>query len=228
MRIIGASACASINRCWLTQSSRSTAALASTATPASTRLGNTRRWLDSIVIGQKLCPFAAPVRAEPQLKLRASSASTLEDIAAELAEEAVHLQKGIDNPEADTTKTTLLVLDTTIGDTALSWRELISLSWKLQAVLVEGEHSKHMQLVLFHPEATHNTYAEPGAPADAADYSIRAPYPVVQLLRECDILEAVEKYPDAAGIPVRNGTRLRAIGVEKCAATLKACFGSSQ
>jgi hypothetical protein len=38
----------------------------------------------------------------------------------------------------------------------------------------------------------------------------------VHLLREVDMLAAVQRYPDAAGIPARNKARLRALGVQAC------------
>ena len=130
------------------------------------RLADTRRWLDSIVIGQRLCPFAPPVRQPPALRLRASVAECSCGVAAELAEEAAALRLGLDSPGTEgSPETSLLVLGGTLDNGALGWRELIALSWKLQAeVIVDRGHAEHLQIVLFHPAATHSTYAEAGGP----------------------------------------------------------------
>jgi hypothetical protein len=67
----------------------------------------------SIVIGERLCPFAPPVRSPPQLKLRASVATSLDEVIEEVAQEAAALRAGIDSPAALVAQTTLLVLDGT-------------------------------------------------------------------------------------------------------------------
>ena len=63
---------------------------ARTAIDAQKRLHDTQHWLHRIVIGERLCPFAKPVRAAPQRKLRALLAvdSDEEAIVAAVAEEA--------------------------------------------------------------------------------------------------------------------------------------------
>lgn len=195
------------------------------------RLAATRRWLDTIVLGEKLCPFAPPVK--DTLRLRASRATTEEETLQELSEEAAILRAGMDAQERANEmqpETSLLVLSGLClthekNSTALmSWRQLIALSWKLQTdVLCEMGHSDTLQIVLFHPSATHSTFVDPQAPPDAGDYTIRAPFPVVQLLREKDILRGVRSFPDAAGIPGRNRTRFRDQGAVACARRLEEC-----
>jgi len=190
------------------------------------RLCATRRWLDRIVIGQRLCPFAPPVRAPPQLNLLVSRAENLDGIVREVAAAATALRRGIDDPTLAPAagETTLIILNEATGGHPLSWRDLVSLSWRLQEeAILEPGHGEHLQIVLFHPNATHTTYIEDGAPADAGDYSIRAPFPTVQLLREIDVLRAVQSYPGADAIPARNRVRLRAQGLAACEERLRGC-----
>ena len=190
------------------------------------RIRATRRWLDRVVIGQRLCPFAPPVREPPALNLIGSCATELDAVVEELASAASALRRGLDDPTLapPAGETTLLILDHTIGDSLLGWHDLISLSWRLQEeAIVDRGHGTHLQLVLFHSHATHTTYVEAGAPSDAGDYTIRSPYPTVQLLREVDILRAVRSYPGAADIPARNRLRMRAAGLEACAERLRRC-----
>ena len=174
----------------------------------------TARWLDSVVIGKKLCPFAPPVRAK--LRLFTSAAADEEEVVAEVATEARRLHQGILTPGDEFPETTLVVLPPTLDCTA-TWRDFVHLSWRLQSdAIVANGLAEHLQLVLFHPAAVHSVYADAGA-EDAADFSIRSPFPTVHLLREVDMLAAVRSYPDAAGIPARNKARLRALGVKACA-----------
>ena len=206
------------------------------------RVRATKAWLETIVLGEKLCPFAPPVREPPKLRLRASRASTEDEVVLELREEALLLRAGIDQQQQQQPpqqqpqqqqqigegepppETSLLILSDHLS---LSWRDLTTLSWRLQTeVLVDGGHGEELQIVLFHPLAQHSVYGDPDAPPDAGDYTIRAPHPTVQLLREVDVLRGVGSYPDAAGIPGRNRTRFRAQGVEACARRLEACRSS--
>ncbi|CAE8639760.1 unnamed protein product [Polarella glacialis] len=189
----------------------------SSETGRSQRLEATRRWLDSVVIAETLCPFAAAVREAPKLRLRASEA----------VDEAALLNQGLHQQPVDGStmiqlpETTLVVLDASMPFCA-AWQDLVRLSWRLQyeAILAQGLE-RDLQLVLFHPLAMHSAYSE-GLP-DPADYSLRSPHPMIHLLREADVLRAVQSYPEAEQIPSRNKSRLRKQGLELCAARLQAC-----
>ena len=114
------------------------------------RVQATRRWLDRIVIGQRLCPFAPPVREPPQLNLIASRAASLDEVVHEAVGAASSLRRGIDRPELapPAGETTLLILERSIGGIPLDWRGLISLSWRIQEeAIVEAGHADHMQLL---------------------------------------------------------------------------------
>ena len=201
----------------LRSSHRLSTSLASVATSSAVATSSssatlTERWLERVVIGKKLCPFAPPVKAK--LRLLASVAADEEEIVAEVATEARLLHQGILTPSDKFPETTLLVLPTL--DCTATWQAFVHLSWRLQSdAIVATGLAEHLQLVLFHPAAVHSIYADMGT-EDAADFSIRSPFPTVHLLREVDMLAAVQRYPDAAGIPARNKARLRALGVQAC------------
>ena len=201
----------------LRSSHRLSTSLASVATSSAVATSSssatlTERWLERVVIGKKLCPFAPPVKAK--LRLLASVAANEEEIVAEVATEARLLHQGILTPSDKVPETTLLVLPTL--DCTATWQAFVHLSWRLQSdAIVATGLAEHLQLVLFHPAAVHSIYADMGT-EDAADFSIRSPFPTVHLLREVDMLAAVQRYPDAAGIPARNKARLRALGVQAC------------
>lgn len=220
----------------------------------------TQRWLDGIVIGQKLCPFAPPVRSAPQLRMvvpvatTTSSGDGLDELLGQISAETDLLVEGLLNQQnsvgehggddhdqgknnADDyeyPETTLIILDTDVYPSlGREYRNFVQLSWRIQMeCIVDRGHSDHLQLVLFHPLAVHDTYME-RPPADdgdeeqvedCADYTIRSPHPTVHLLRQADVMRAVQSgYADLEGLPSRNKARLRRDGIEVCRKRLEAC-----
>ncbi|CAE6937169.1 unnamed protein product [Symbiodinium sp. CCMP2592] len=147
------------------------------------RLDATRCWLDKIVVGEKLCPFASSVQGS-KLRLVASRAEDAEAVIEEVSAEAALLVGHTAKITGPRPETTLLVLDPSLG-CAAQWQDLVRLSWRLQAEAVSEQGFQDLlQIVLFHPSAMHSIYAE-GFP-DPADFTIRAPFPTIHLLRASD------------------------------------------
>jgi hypothetical protein len=125
-------------------------------------------------------------------------------------------------------ETTLVVLDhhpTFVHD----FRDFVRLSWKLQEEVIGETYLNQLQLVLFHPRATHQTYGIQSDDDDtaAADYTIRSPYPTIHLLREQDVLRAVKSgYPQLDTLPDRNKAKFIAQGLDICQARLADCHTS--
>ena len=66
------------------------------------------------------------------------------------------------------------------------------------------------QLVGFHP---HHQF-DATDPEDAENYTNRSPYPMVHILRESSVTQAVDAAEDIALIPERNTNTLNQLGVE--------------
>jgi len=67
-----------------------------------------------------------------------------------------------------------------------------------------------LQIADFHPR-----YQFAGTqPDDISNFTNRAPYPILHVLRESSIDRAVEAFPDASLIFEKNMQTLRALGVE--------------
>ncbi len=47
-----------------------------------------------------------------------------------------------------------------------------------------------------------------------SQFTNRAPYPVLHLLREDDVSDAIDRHPDPGGIPAANIARLEALGAQ--------------
>ena len=193
---------------------------------------STKKWLEQVVVGEKLCPFASPLlKHAGLLRIVGSSARTTEEAIDDVKREVYDL---VGDPHAKH-ETTLVVLDDYEENSGTApfvhdYLEFVRLSWELQADAVDTYASK-VQLVLFHPRATHQTYAsvpqddDDNDGAAAGDYTIRSPYPTIHLLREEDVLKAVQSgYPDLEYLPSRNKAKLIEQGLETCRQRLQDCY----
>ena len=162
----------------------------------------TRSWLERAVIGLNLCPFAKVVHARRQVRFVCSDASTPEALLAQLGEELLLLR---DTP-ADDVDTTLLVHPQVLGD-FLDYNDFLDTADALVAELgLEGV----LQVASFHPD-----YQFAGsAPDDVENFTNRAPYPTLHLLREDSVSRAVAAFPDADAIVERNLATLRRLGID--------------
>lgn len=165
-------------------------------------LAATRAWLERAVIGLNLCPFAKAVLAKHQVRFMLSEASTPEALLEDLARELLVLR---DTP-ADEVDTTLLVHPHVLQE-FLDYNDFLDTADALVASLgLEGD----LQVASFHPR-----YRFAGtADDDIGNYTNRAPYPTLHLLREQSVSRAVEAFPDPDAIVERNLATLDRLGLE--------------
>lgn len=161
---------------------------------------DTRRWLERAVIGLNLCPFAKAAYVKQRVHIAVSRATTAEQLLEDLAHELEDLRDA-DPAERETT---LLVHPLVLND-FLDYNDFLDTAdAALEALELDGE----IQVASFHPQ-----YQFAGTePADAENNSNRSPWPLLHLLREDSIEQAVESYPDVDAIPERNIAMLRELG----------------
>lgn len=173
------------------------------ATPDSheTVIDATRHWLTQAVIGLNLCPFAKAVHVKGQICYVVSEAENLEAVLLDLETE---LQTLVD-ADPETVDTTLLILPRAFGE-FLDFNDCLFFAERmLRQLRLEGT----IQIASFHP-----LYQFEGSEAgDIENYTNRAPYPILHLLREDSIERAVQAFPDAEAIYERNQETLRRIGL---------------
>ncbi len=165
-------------------------------------IAETRTWLEQIVIGLNLCPFAKAVYVKDQVRFVLSDATTPEALVEELAEELVLLR---DTP-AEQIDTTLIVHPHVLGD-FLEYNDFLdNADAAIEALDLQGI----LQVASFHPQ-----YQFAGAAADdVSNYTNRSPYPTLHLLREDSVERAVAAFPDPDVIVERNIETLDKLGVE--------------
>lgn len=163
-------------------------------------IANTQRWLERAVIGLNLCPFAKAVHAKGQVHFAVSLSETPQDILDDFDAELAALAAAAPL-ERDTT---LLMLPNALTD-FLAFNDFLGRCEKrIRRQDLEGV----IQLAHFHPDYC---FAD-AQPEDPANYTNRAPYPTLHLLREDSIARAVAAFPDAASIYEANIRRLRELG----------------
>ncbi|MGQ7936312.1 DUF1415 domain-containing protein [Paraburkholderia sp. D1E] len=162
----------------------------------------TRHWLTEAVIGLNLCPFAKAVHVKGQIRYAVSDAVDREEVLIDLETEIQALIAA--NPEA--VDTTLLILPQALGD-FLDYNDCLFFTERMiKQLRLEGI----IQIASFHP---HYQF-EGSEPDDIENYTNRAPYPILHLLRENSIERAVQAFPDAEDIYERNQETLRRIGLK--------------
>lgn len=160
----------------------------------------TRRWLERAVIGLNLCPFAKAVYAKRQVRFVLSDATTPEALLEQLAEELV-LLRDTDPEQVDTT---LIVHPDVLAD-FLDYNDFLdNADAAVEALDLQGV----LQVASFHPD-----YQFAGtSPDDIGNYTNRAPFPTLHLLREASVDRAVEAFPDPDAIVERNLRTLDELG----------------
>lgn len=170
-------------------------------TPSDTAvLAEIKHWLARAVIGLNLCPFAKSVYIKEQIRYVISQSESDADILDELETELRYLAD-TDPVQVDTT---LLILPKALGN-FLDYNDFLH---RANRVLKRARLTGVLQIASFHPDYQFSD-SEPDA---IENFTNRAPYPILHLLREASIERAVEAFPDAATIYERNEETMRRLG----------------
>jgi len=165
-------------------------------------LAATRHWLEKAVIGLNLCPFAKAVYVKNQVRLVVSHARHADDLLEELDRE---LDLLVVTP-AEEVDTTLLIHPTLFPD-FLDFNDFTELA---EGVVDEHGLEGVMQLASFHPRFQF----EGTEPDDISNYSNRAPFAILHLLREESVARAVAAFPEAEAIFEQNIQTLEKLGLD--------------
>jgi len=165
-------------------------------------VADTQAWLDKAVIGLNLCPFAKAVVAKQQVRMIVCMDSEPEKVLQMLQQE---MQLLVDT-DAAVLDTTLLIAPNLLPD-FLDFNEFL---FDCDSVLVSMELEGVLQIADFHPRYQFASTQ----PDDISNFTNRAPYPTLHLLREESIDKAVAAFPDASLIYERNVQVLEALGKE--------------
>ena len=163
-------------------------------------IAETRAWVDRVVIGLNLCPFAKAVQVKGLVRYVLSSAT---DPASLLADLTGELERLADVP-ADRLETTLLIHPRALVDFA-EYNDFLEVA---EDTVAELELEGIIQIASFHPQ-----YQFAGTEPDDIDNATnRSPWPTLHLIREDSIDRAVQAFPEAEAIYETNIETLRRLG----------------
>lgn len=166
-------------------------------------IAQTQSWLDEVVIGLNLCPFAAKPNRNKQIKIDVSRAQCEEQLLEDILEQLLIL----DSNSTEELETTLIVIPDMLQD---FFDYNLFLDW-VDALIKQQDWEGIYQVATFHPD-----YCFAGAdPDDAENLTNRSPYPILHLIREESMERVLKHYPDPESIPENNVQRVEALTSEE-------------
>lgn len=167
------------------------------------------KWIENAVIGLNLCPFAKREWVANKVRIKVSESSC----SSELIEDLINEMSVLDENEA--IETTLLVHPNVLDD-FLDYNDFLGVA---DQIITELGYSSVYQLASFHP----NYQFAGTSSVDVENYTNRAPYPILHLLREESLEKAIQSHPNTHRIPDDNIRRMNELGLEHMIQLLKEC-----
>ena len=164
-------------------------------------MADTERWLRRAVIGLNLCPFAKAVDVKGQIHYAVSQSTGFKDLLDDLVRELKDLA-ALAPVDRDTT---LFIVPEGLAN-FLEFNDFLAQAIRL---LVKKGYEGVFQIASLHPLYE---FAD-AEPDDMANFTNRAPYPTLHILREESIDRAVKAFPHAEAIFQANIDTMRRIGL---------------
>ena len=161
---------------------------------------DTRRWVQRAVIGLNLCPFAKSVEVKQQVRYVVSHASGTKPLLADLKRELLALVAA----DPAVRDTTLLV----VPDGFAEFLDFNAMLDRADKLLVDLDLDGVLQIASLHPQYQ---FADT-EPDDITNFTNRAPYPTLHLLREDSVDRAVAAFPNAEAIYETNMQTMLRLG----------------
>lgn len=166
----------------------------------------TLNWVSSFIVKLNICPFAKREFERKSVRTSVIRSKKVDVALEELISEMLWLDQHSE------TETSLLIFPTLFK----SFHHYLDFVALADDLLLENGYEGIYQMATFHPD-----YCFAGAdPEDAANYTNRSPYPMIHLLRENSVAQAIDFYGDTSVIPEDNIKLMTEIGSQKLQETL--------
>ncbi|MEY4925572.1 MAG: hypothetical protein RI894_8 [Bacteroidota bacterium] len=165
-----------------------------------TVINHTQNWIKDVVIACNFCPFAASALLKNKIRYRVLRTKEVQTALEAVLQECALLD------EDEQIETTLLIFPTGFDDFD-AYLDLVAIAEEL---LIASNYEGEYQVASFHPNYL---FAEVEF-ADPANYTNRSVYPMLHLLREASVENAINTYPNAAEIPDKNVAFARKKGLQ--------------
>lgn len=172
-------------------------------------VSTTRRWIEKVVIGLNLCPFAAKPFKEDKIRYLVQASPDKTHLVDKVILEATLLA----DEQNKSFETTLIIHPDLLTD-FMDYLDFIDyLEETLAGIHLEGV----IQIASFHPVYQFEGTEE----EDPENYTNRSPYPMIHLLKEDSVSRAVDLYPNIEQIPDDNIKTMNQLGLEGIKKMLK-------
>lgn len=169
----------------------------------------TRLWISNVIIKYNFCPFARKEVENNCIHYQTSLATSIDDAVMEMIEQCIELER---QPARETT---LLMFEQGFADFE-AFLDLVDLA---NALLVAQGFEGKYQIANFHPDYV---FAD-SDDSDAANYTNRAPFPTLHLIREASMSTALDEYDAPESIPEHNINLARRKGIDFWQQLLAGC-----
>ena len=162
----------------------------------------TSTWIEAVVIGLNLCPFAQSVFESGLIRYVVSDVRTTRELKEVLDKQLHTLNKAITS-EFDN----ILLIHPQVLTDFYAYNDFLDTA---DQVVKKSALNGIIQIASFHPD-----YRFADTPGDdAANYTNRSPYPMLHLLREASVSKAVDSFPEIDEIPDQNINTMRSLGID--------------
>lgn len=165
----------------------------------------TINWLEQFIIAENLCPFAKAPWSKDLVGVVISQATTEASLAQDLHSQLERLAQA--SPAK--LETILLIVPNMLAD-FLDFNDFLDLA---DALLDDIQLVGQIQIASFHP---HYQFADTDVD-DLSNFTNRSPYPILHLLREDSISQALDSGQDADQIVERNIATVTKLGAARLA-----------
>ena len=170
----------------------------------------TRHWVERVVVGLNLCPFAGRELVNDRIRFTVSNAQSEEHLLLELHDELRFLL------EDNSIETTLLIIPEMLNE-FYAFNDFLEL---VDGLILQMQLEGIFQVATFHPD-----YQFDGTEADEVEnFTNRSPHPILHLLREASVQRAIQSHPDIDSVPIRNQRLMHELGSEHMRALLQSCM----
>lgn len=179
--------------------------------PRTSIIKQVKCWLEKLVIGENLCPFARQPYDAGRIRFVISQAEEIETLLTDVLAELLYLRE----TPLEEAETSLLILPQMLED-FLDYNDVLDL---VDALLQQQQMEGEFQVASMHPDYqfTETEFD------DAQNFSNRSPYPILHLIREESLSRALEQFPNPEQIPERNIRHMQALGSTTLQKLLSQC-----
>lgn len=173
-------------------------------------IDSTALWVKNVIVKYNICPFARPELDNNSIRYIVLDQTRIDPLLDAIEAECRYLDT---HPKVATT----LVMLAKGFDDFNDYLDLLDLT---QQSVIDPQYEGTYQLASFHPDYCFADSNED----DPSNYTNRAPYPTIHLIREASITVALEEYDEPESIPERNIAFARRKGAKKMAQLLAQCM----